>query len=84
MNTFKYHLGIDLHRRTSYWTLMDNERNILWKKNMATSEDAINSAVNDIGINPKEIQAAIEPVSGWGWYGDYLEAKGFAVRLVDV
>lgn len=63
---------------------MDNERNILWKKNMATSEEAIDSAVKDIAIDPKEIQAAIEPVSGWGWYGDQLEARGFAVRLVDV
>ena len=84
MQKFNYHLGIDLHRRTSYWTLMDNERNILWKKNMATSEDAIDAAVRDISIAPKEIQAAIEPVSRWGWYGDQLEARGFAVRLVDV
>ena len=84
MQKFKYHLGIDLHRRTSYWTLMDDERNILWKKNMATSEVAIDEAVRDIGMNPSEIQAAIEPVSGWGWYGDQLEARGFTVRLVDV
>src|SRR3989344_1211585 len=84
MQKFKYHLGIDLHRRTSYWTLMDDERNILWKKNMATSGNAIDAAVRDIAVDPKEIQAAIEPVSGWGWYGDELEARGFTVRLVDV
>ena len=84
MNTFKYHLGIDLHRRTSYWTLMDNDRNILFKKNMATSEDAMSKALADIALDPKEIQAAIEPVSGWGWYGDCLEARGLSVRLVDV
>jgi transposase len=51
---------------------------------MATSESAIDEAVRDIAVDPKEIQAAIEPVSGWGWYGDQLEARGFAVRLVDV
>src|SRR3989344_5455851 len=84
MQKFKYHLGIDLHRRTSYWTLMDDERNILWKKNMATSGNAIDAAVRDIAVDPKEIQAAIEPVSGWGWYGDELEARGFTVHLVDV
>ena len=38
---------------------MDDERNILWKKNMATSENAIDAAVRDIAVDPKEIQAAI-------------------------
>jgi len=84
MNTYNYHLGIDLHKRTSYWTLMDNERNIIWKKNMPTSKEAIDEAIQDIGIPSAEIQSCIEPVSGWGWYGDYLEEKGLAVHLVDV
>ena len=84
MNTYKYHLGIDLHRRTSYWTLMDNERNVLFKKNMPTSKDAIDQAIQSIGVAPKEIQAAIEPVSGWGWYSELLEEKGLKVNLVDV
>lgn len=84
MNTFKYHLGIDLHRRTSYWTLMDNDRNILYKKNMPTTKEAVDQAIADIRIDPKEIQSAIEPVSGWGWYSELLEEKGLKVHLVDV
>ena len=84
MSDYKYHLGIDLHRRTSYWTLMDNDRNILWKKNIETSKKAIEDSLKHIGIDAREIHCAIEPVSGWGWYGDILEAKGVKVNLVDV
>lgn len=83
MDTFKYHLGIDLHRRTSYWTLMDNERNILYKKNMPTTKEAVAEALEQIGIDPTEIQSCIEPVSGWGWYSGLLEEKGLTVHLVD-
>src|SRR3989344_1196040 len=84
MNDYKYHLGIDLHRRTSFWTLMDDERNILWKKNIETSKKAIEDSLENIGIAAKDIHCAIEPVSGWGWYGDILEEKGIKVNLVDV
>lgn len=84
MSDYKYHLGIDLHRRTSYWTLMDDERNILWKKNIETSREAIETSLENIGIDAKEIHCAIEPVSGWGWYGDILEKNGVKVHLVDV
>lgn len=84
MSDYKYHLGIDLHRRTSYWTLMDDERNILWKKNIETSKKAIEDSLKNIGIDAREIHCALEPVSGWGWYGDILEEHGVKVNLVDV
>jgi len=83
MQQFTYHLGIDLHKRTSYWTLIDAERRVLFRKNMETSEAAVDASLRAIGLNPREIEAAIEPVSQWGWYGDLLEARGLRVRLVD-
>ena len=63
---------------------MDDERKILWKKNIETSKKAIEGSLQDMGIPAKEIHCAIEPVSGWGWYGDILEKKGVKVNLVDV
>ena len=63
---------------------MDNDRNILWKNNIPTSKEAVEKAVRDIAIDPREIQSAIEPVSGWGWYGDLLEETGMKVHLVEV
>lgn len=84
MQQFKYHLGIDLHKRTSYWTLMDDDRRVLFRKNMETSESAMDTSLAAIGLDPRTIEAAIEPVSQWGWYGDLLAARGLRVRLVDV
>jgi len=84
METFKYHLGIDLHKKTSYWTLMNHEREILYQKNLPTSTEGLARGVNDIGIDPRRIEVAIEPVSQWGWFGDLLEEAGFTVRLVNV
>lgn len=84
MNTFQYHLGIDLHKETSYWTLMDHERNTLYKKNLPTSKEGVERGIHEMGIAPALVEAAIEPVSQWGWYGDLLEGNGLTVRLVDV
>lgn len=83
MRAYKYHLGIDFHRRTSFWTLMDNERNIVYRKNLPTSEAGIEEGLREIKISPSLIQSCIEPVSGWGWYGDLLEEKGLEVHLVN-
>ena len=63
---------------------MDNERNVLYKKNMATSKEAIDQALQAIDLPTQEIQSAIEPVSGWGWYSELLQEKGLKVNLVDV
>lgn len=84
MQSFQYHLGIDLHRKTSYWTLIDGERKVLYKKNLPTTSDGIEQGVSEMGIQPALVEAAIEPVSQWGWYGDALAERGITVRLVDV
>jgi transposase len=80
---YDYHLGIDLHKKTSFWTLMDNDRNILYKKNLSTSKQGILQGLREINIEPRRVQAAIEPVSQWSWYGDLLKEHGMAVNLVN-
>jgi transposase len=84
MHSFQYHLGIDLHRKTSYWTLIDGERKVLYKKNLPTTKEGIEQGIKEMEIAPALVEAAIEPVSQWGWYGDCLAEKGMTVRLVDV
>lgn len=84
MQSFQYHLGIDLHRKTSYWTLINGERKVLYKKNLPTTKEGIEQGIADMGIAPTLVEAAIEPVSQWGWYGDCLAERGVTVRLVDV
>lgn len=84
MQSFQYHLGIDLHRKTTYWTLINKDRQVLYKKNLPTTKEGIEQGVTDMGVEPALVEAAIEPVSQWGWYGDCLAKYGFTVRLVDV
>jgi len=63
---------------------MDDERKVLWKKNIPTSKEAALSAIKEIGLPVADMQSAIEPVSGWGWYGEVLEEAGLKVHLVNV
>jgi transposase len=83
METTKYYLGIDLHKKTSYWTLMNSDREIMYRKNLETSKEGVAQGVHEMGIAAQGVEAAIEPVSQWGWYGDMLEKEGFTVHLVD-
>lgn len=78
-----HYLGIDLHKKTSYWTLMNKEREIVYRKNLFTSKEGVEQGIREMGVEPTVVEAAIEPVSQWGWYGDLLEKAGFTVHLVD-
>jgi transposase len=40
--------------------------------------------MREMNVEPSLVEAAIEPVSQWGWYGDLLAGEGFTVHLVDV
>lgn len=83
MNTFTHHLGIDLHKKTSFWTLLDNNQTVLYRKNLPTSREGVLKGLREIKIDPAQIQAAIEPVSQWSWYGDILKEHGITVHLVN-
>lgn len=78
-----HHLGIDLHQKFSYWTLMNNERKILYQGKVITSEKTTRHALRSLPVDLRSIQAAIEPVSQWGWYADMLEREGVKVKLAD-
>jgi len=80
---YRYHLGIDLHKRFAYWVLLDEEKKSLWRGRVETDADAVRKALGRLGIERSETHAAIEPVTEWGWYADLLRAEGFHVRLVD-
>lgn len=84
---YSHHLGIDLHKRFAYWTLMNDAKEVLYQQTVVTTEAAVRvscGAFAALGIEPHEVQCAIEPVSEWGWYSDLLLRLGFHVKLVDV
>ncbi len=81
---YTHHLGIDLHKEFGYWTLLNNEKEVLFKEKIPTKEESVKKAVARLGVSPEEVQCAIEPVSQWGWYSDILVDEGLKVKLVDV
>lgn len=81
---YAYHLGIDLHKEFGYWTLLDNEKEVLFRGKVKTEADAVKKAVSALGVQASDVECAIEPVSQWGWYSDMLLELGLDVKLVDV
>lgn len=76
-----YTLGIDLHKKSSVWMLIDEQRTELWKENVLCHPEHITTAVKNIPVPPKEIQVAIEPVAGWRWVSTLLEEAGMQVHI---
>lgn len=76
-----YTLGIDLHKKSSVWVLIDEQRTELWKENVPCHPEYISIAVKKIPVPPKEIQVALEPVAGWRWVSKQLEEAGMKVHI---
>ncbi len=81
MNT--YSLGIDLHKRFAYWTLINAERKILWEGKVPTDGEKTKSAALALPVPREQCSAVIEPVELWGWYAELLEECGLKVVLAN-
>lgn len=76
-----YTLGIDLHKKSSVWVLIDEQRTELWKENVPCHPTHITTAIKSLPVPPCEIQTAIEPVAGWRWVTTLLEECGMDVHI---
>ena len=76
-----YTLGIDLHKKSSVWILIDEQRTELWKEHVSCHPDYITTALEKIPVPHREIQVAIEPVAGWRWVTTLLETAGMQVHI---
>lgn len=78
-----YSLGIDLHKRFAYWTLIDQKREILFEGKVTTDAAETKTALANLPVLARECRAAIEPVELWGWYAELLESEGVDVVLAN-
>lgn len=78
-----YTLGIDLHKRSSVWVLINNEKEVVKKFTVPSTRAAVPDAVKALGISPLHLPTAIEPVCGWRWYSEVLEKEGLAVSIAN-
>lgn len=73
-----YYTGIDLHKKTSYITTVDDKGNIVNKANLHNVEERI----LDYFINLKtETKIVIESMGSWYWLYDLLTGNGFDVVI---
>jgi transposase len=78
-----YTLGIDLHKRSSVWVLLDQERNTVLEQHVPATKAAIPEAVAALGVPVADVEVAIEPVCGWRWYTTALTAAGLSVKVAN-
>lgn len=75
---YTHYLGIDLHKRTSTWVLVDAKRSIIHKQTVSVSRPAIEAGINALPVSITSIKATLEPVCGWRWVQEQLIASGIA------
>lgn len=88
--SYQYALGIDLHKRTSTWKLVDNNRKVICTKVVDCQIKDIEIALKNLPISCVNLPVAIEPVCGWRWVTSLLEkhkcdvhpANPYKLRLI--
>ena len=71
-----YYAGIDLHRKTTYISVIDEAGNQVIKRNLASKLDVILSFLDKVPEPPKIV---LESSSAWYWLYDGLVDQGFEV-----
>lgn len=75
-----YTLGIDLHKRSSVWVLLDGEGNEVWKNSVSCHPDHISKVLKRLPAAASDVQVALEPTCGWRWVSALLEDVGMEVH----
>lgn len=73
-----YYLGIDLHKDTAFWTLLDEKGKIIFQKNVPVKEEVVKSEIN---LLPQQTKAVLEPTCSWRLYARTLEEEGVKVEI---
>ena len=73
-----YYTGIDLHKKTSYITTVDEMGGIVAKANLVNHEDTIIKYFKELKEKTKIV---IESMSSWYWLYDLLIENGFEVVI---
>ena len=78
-----YTLGIDLHKRSSVWVLLNDARDVLHKSTVTTHPLDINIAIQKLPVPAKEVRVVLEPTGGWRWVADIFEQEGMQVHIAN-
>lgn len=78
-----YTLGIDLHKKSSVWVLIDDKYHELWKENVTCHPKYISTAVKNLPVKAEDIKVALEPACGWRWISKQLQVAGMDVHIAN-
>ena len=67
-----FSLGIHLHKKFSYWTLINSQREILWQGKVVTDREPTEKALTALPVPANECKAVIEPVAQWSGTQSFL------------
>lgn len=73
-----YYTGIDLHKKTSFITTIDEKGRVVTKANLRNNEEEIFQYFLGLG---QETKIVIESTSSWYWLYDLLFGNGFDVTI---
>ena len=73
-----YYTGIDLHRKTSFFTTIDESGQVVTKANLPNDDIRIMAYLDALGAETKVV---VESTANWYWLYDLLTDNGFDVVI---
>jgi transposase len=73
---YQHALGIDLHKRTSTWKLINNKHEVIWSRTVSCKPELLSVAARSLPVTISNLPIAIEPTCGWRWVSSLLEKEG--------
>ena len=73
-----YYTGIDLHKKTSFITTVDDSGKVVFRRNFANKEEQILDYFQNLDAPTKIV---IESMCSWYWLHDLLKAHNFKVVI---
>jgi transposase len=75
----KYFIGMDLHQKTSTFSVKEKGGRIVDARTIPTTKESIEKFLSPF----TGATLALEPVSQWYCYADYIESLGFTVKIAN-
>jgi transposase len=73
---YQHALGIDLHKRTSTWKLVNSKREVVWSRTVSCKPELLSATARSLPVTVSNLPIAIEPTCGWRWVSSLLEKEG--------
>lgn len=80
---YTHYAGIDLHKRSSTWVIINAQRDVVWEDEILCTPQDLKEGLSRCPVPFTSTQATIEPVCGWQWYMDTLISAGIHTVLAN-